>query len=330
MPPKARKQRPTVYVHPDTEKAWNLLVSQLLDLGFDPASPGNEPVVVRLDNDARLAWNAFYDQWAIEQENAEGDLASALAKLEGYAARFALIHHMVGVIEDPGRPAALVQRDSVLAGCRLCRWFADEAGRVYALMGESEQTSHLRKLIDFIARKGGEMTARNLQNANGRKYPDAESAKQGLQAVVDAGLGEWVTRKAKGGVGGHAYNAVRLKASDTSDNRTQVVTPQEVIMSASASDASPTPSDGRPDASPVVGQSSGAVGHPSDAEADMITPDAASTYGQVSDVSDGFGEEREREPGEDDPEEQPSPPRKAVTLEEQRDGRGERGVPTTS
>ena len=81
------------------------------------------------------------------------------------------------------------------------RWFAHEAERVYAMLGERAEDTIERRLVEFIQARGGSITARELQHANGQKYPSAEKATAALDALVTAGYGQWVPIQAgpKGG-----------------------------------------------------------------------------------------------------------------------------------
>jgi hypothetical protein len=66
---------------------------------------------------------------------AEGELAAAFSKLEGYAARFALLHHDVSRVARGQDELVPVERESVEAGVTLCRWFSTEARCIYSTSG---------------------------------------------------------------------------------------------------------------------------------------------------------------------------------------------------
>ena len=95
MPPKLPKAWSEAEVDPDTESAYHDLLDKLRGLEFD-AHPdrGRGPHVLKLSADGKAAWVAYYDAWAKEQSAVEGELAAAYSKLEGYAARLALLHHV--------------------------------------------------------------------------------------------------------------------------------------------------------------------------------------------------------------------------------------------
>jgi hypothetical protein len=58
---------------------------------------------------------------------------------------------------------------------------------------ESLLARHRRnRLVDLIRRHGGRLTARELQRANGKRYPKVADAEGALRELVRAGLARWV------------------------------------------------------------------------------------------------------------------------------------------
>ena len=192
MPPRLPKAWSEAEVDPDTEAAYHDLLDKLRGLEFDQHPElGRGPHVLKLSAEAKAAWVTYYDGWAREQAGVEGELAAAYSKLEGYAARLALLHHMVTHVAlgvDDRRP---VGPKSVASGVELSRWFASEARRIYATLAESEGERETRRLVEFIRARGGRMTVRELMRANCRRYPDADAAEVALGALVEAGLARW-------------------------------------------------------------------------------------------------------------------------------------------
>ncbi len=147
----------------------------------------------KLSPAAREAWVAFYNDFAQEQAEAEGDVAAALSKLEGYAARFALIHHVVIHLGLGTHDDRDVGTSSVEAGVTLARWFAQETRRVYAALRESDVERQTRRLMDWIRSRGeAGVTARDVQRSNPSRYQKAEDAEAVLEALADSGVGSWV------------------------------------------------------------------------------------------------------------------------------------------
>jgi hypothetical protein len=159
----------------------------------EPDEGGDErPRIIRLDPGAKAAWIAFYNAHAAEQAELDGDLAAAWSKLQGYAARLALVIHLTrAAADDPMlRDAETVDAVSIEAGVTLARWFGAEARRVYAALNGGEADAERRRLVELIERKGGDVSARELMRAS-RRYPDVAKAQMALQDLVDRGCGEW-------------------------------------------------------------------------------------------------------------------------------------------
>jgi len=182
---------------------------------------------------------AFVDEWGgvtFDAGEESDDLAAAFSKIEAYAARLALIHHLVlrAAPGGAGLPAE-VGLDSLEAGITLARWFAAETERVYAALAEDETTGRLRALADRVRALGGRVTVRALQKSNNRKYRTAVAAEAALAELVAAGWGVWEETRPAGG--GHPLREFVLGPThDTSDTRD----PADDDGSAEASDTRPS------------------------------------------------------------------------------------------
>jgi hypothetical protein len=161
----------------------------------------SDPVIVPLTPEARDLFIAWVNDLGAEQYHLEGDLASAWSKLEGGAARLALIHHLVlaaaGALPSP---EAGITAPSMEAGITLARWFGNEDRRIYAMMAEDAEAREIRETVELVARLGDPATARDLQRAS-RKYKRADDAEGALQLLVDNHCGCWhpVPPSPKGG-----------------------------------------------------------------------------------------------------------------------------------
>jgi hypothetical protein len=227
MPPRRRKRWTEDEADPDIIAAWESALARLYALDLvdrpDPDDPDNTepgPVYLGLSPDAKKLWVEWYDQWAEEQDAAEGELASAFAKIEAYAARLALVHYLTRLADlDCAGSTAALPADSMAAGIALARWFANEARRVYATLGESDDTRSLRRLAEWVRSRGGRASVRQLQRANSRRYRTADEAEEALQSLVDSGLGQWVVQPPPP-TGGHGQKEFLLfPTHDTSDTR---------------------------------------------------------------------------------------------------------------
>lgn len=194
MPPRKAKRWTEADVSATTEKAVATVFDRLYGLTPETGEDGDErPRLVTLADDGKRAWVAFYDQHAGEQVNLSGDLSAAWSKLEGYAARLALVVHLTrwaagdATLRDPAR----VDEASIAAGVALARWFGNEARRVYAILSESDDDREARRLVEWIERKGGTVTVRDLTHGVRAYRNDPDAAERALSALVEAGVGCW-------------------------------------------------------------------------------------------------------------------------------------------
>lgn len=190
-PPPKPKRWTDATLPQDLRQATQRIFDRLLSLDFTTDEKGKPvPQDLPLDGEARSAWIEFYNQHAQRQLDANDVLGAALAKLEGTAARIALVIHCVrqaaGVlpVEDDRIDAA-----SITAGIELARWFAQEFERVYATFGESDDQRELRQLAELVESRGGRVSPRDIRH-NGFGG-DTSAAEQALQKLVAAGLGHW-------------------------------------------------------------------------------------------------------------------------------------------
>ena len=192
--PRRRPKRWTeADIDPETETGIAAIFDRLYDLQPNVTDDGDPlPVIVGLTPAGKGVWVEFYDAHAQEQTELTGDLAAVEAKLEGYAARLALVIHFVRwAAED----STLVSSDevdevSIAAGVALSRWFGHEARRIYAMLGESEGERDQRRLVELIRRKGGAMTVRELMRSS-RLFKTSLEAESALIDLAKAGIGRW-------------------------------------------------------------------------------------------------------------------------------------------
>lgn len=151
------------------------------------------PIALPLTPDAKECWIAFYNAHAAEQADLTGDLAAAWSKLEGYAARLALVEQCVrwaaeGCLPVGGPDAVDVK--AIEAGVTLSRWFGAEATRIYDMLGESDEQAERRQLEELVQRRGGRITARELMRCC-RSYKTADGAEAALEELVKTGRAAW-------------------------------------------------------------------------------------------------------------------------------------------
>jgi hypothetical protein len=202
-PPRKAKRWTEADIDPRAEAELVRLFDRLYELQSTTGDDGeSRPVLVRMSVDAKLAWTAYYNAHAIEQTDLTGDMAAAWSKLEEYAARLALVIHFTRwAAGDPAfTNANSVDTASMNAGIILAKWFKHEVRRVYALLEESDAERDQRRLVDWIGRKGGTVTPREVQQGC-RWLKEPGAAETALEELVKAGRGAWrdVPTTAKGG-----------------------------------------------------------------------------------------------------------------------------------
>jgi hypothetical protein len=192
-PPRKAKRWTEADIDPKAEAEFARLVDRLFELQPTVGAEGEAvPVLVRLDPDAKAAWTAYYNAHADEQADLTGDLSAAWSKLEEYAARLALVIHFVRwAANDPTlKDPDILDLASMNAGITLANWFKHEARRVYAMLDEPDTARDQRRLIEWIDRKGGLVTPREVQQGC-RWLKEPGAAEAALEELVKAGRGTW-------------------------------------------------------------------------------------------------------------------------------------------
>jgi hypothetical protein len=190
MPPKPSGRGREEEMAPEVERSYETLLDRLLALDFDHVQGRCLPHALELAPAAREAWIAFADGLAREQAGAEEEPDDD-AGVEAIAARLALLHHVVGRAARAENERGPVEKESVHAGLALCGWFAAEGRRIRAVLAAVPGEQDVRRLFDFVRARGGEITPRDLQRANGRKYATTEQAEAALEELVQAGWADW-------------------------------------------------------------------------------------------------------------------------------------------
>jgi len=190
-PPKRRKRWTEAEIDPATHSAITRLLDRLYTLQPTTDEKGRPcPVILDLTADAKELWAHFYDTHAEEWIDLSGELASAWAKLEEYAARLALVVHCVRRATRDATTDA-VDAVSMQSGITLATWFKREARRVHSLFVESDEEADRRQLIEWLEARGGTATVRDLTHGLRRFRNKPSEAEEALNALAKAGLGHW-------------------------------------------------------------------------------------------------------------------------------------------
>jgi hypothetical protein len=163
--------------------------------GIDPCVDANgapTPFVIKLTPEARVVWVQFFNAWAERMAASDGAQRAMLSKLKGSCARLALVHHVAGRVAAGQDDCDPIEPASVNAAVTLTRWFADQAERVYAVLGQDEAARLRDRLADFVHRRGRSITPRNLHRANRGRYPTVAAAEAAPDVLVREGRGAWL------------------------------------------------------------------------------------------------------------------------------------------
>jgi hypothetical protein len=193
-PPRKAKRWTEDEIDPQLEDSIARLVDWLYDLRPAINDDGQvKPVVIGMTKEARAAWKEFYGTHAEQMADLSGEMAAAFNKLEEAACRLALVVHYARwaagdeSITDDG-PLDL---KSMEAGITLCEWFKAETARVYSILEESPESLERRRLMEWIERKGGNVTVRDLTHGPRSYRGQPETAEVALNDLVGAGAGTW-------------------------------------------------------------------------------------------------------------------------------------------
>ncbi len=178
-------------VDADVEHQISVVFDRLLAL--EPATNEHgklEPFPLDLTPEAKAVWVEYYNRHRAELVDFDDDLAAAWSKLEAYTARFALIFQLCDWVAGDDMAGHAVDELSMRAAIELSDWFGGEAKRVYGLFVESVEDREQRELLEWIHRKGGRLTARELQQGS-RRFDRSEEAGSALNDLASAGFGRW-------------------------------------------------------------------------------------------------------------------------------------------
>lgn len=165
-----------------------LAIPLMQDNNGDP-SPRDIPLVA----DAQPVYMAWHDQHVRQTADLDGDLAAAYAKMKGGCARLALVIHMAALASgdtdtDPPPISVSVVRSAI----RLAEWFKSQARRAYGRFRETDEERERRELVEWIERRGGTTTVRELTHSGPHRFRNAtDLAQTTLNDLTGAGHGDW-------------------------------------------------------------------------------------------------------------------------------------------
>jgi hypothetical protein len=234
MPPRLPKRWTEDSIADGTKTAIEELFRRLLDLQFDADEEEPTPINIPLTAAGKQAWIRFYNEHAQEQVTLDGDLAAAWSKLEGYAARLALLVHLIRVesgdttLDDAG----MVDEQSIAVGVSLSRWFGNEAARVYSEIGgdaENPEAREQRELVRIIQDCGGAITVRQLMQASRQYRTSAKETEAALDRLVAAGIAS-AQADTHGPQGGRPVVVFTLRDSGNGNTTSEIPEKNGVVL----------------------------------------------------------------------------------------------------
>jgi hypothetical protein len=187
----------------EAREAWKRVYRRLSELPADTHPNGIlRPVILEMRPDARQAWIDWWNSHADEINNP--DLPAVLlgpwSKLKSYAARLALIIHLLRLVCEETPYEQQIDLESMQRALRLVAYFKSHLRVTYERITFHPDDQRDMAVLDWIRRKGeGECTARDLLNNRVAGIRKASEAVQVLKSLVDRGLGQFDTRTAVNG-----------------------------------------------------------------------------------------------------------------------------------
>ena len=214
-PPRKAKQWTDSIIEHQTIQRMGEVFDALLNLSFIGE---DEPNSWPLTDDAQSLWIDFYNEHNQQQSNLAGELAAAWSKLEAYAARFALLIHLVRIADqDCSADMKCVDVTSMLQAIELINWFCEETKRVYGMLREDGESKDTRELVSFIEKQGGIVSLRELMRS-GPCFKNADLAKRKLETLVSVGVGKWVSPSSNKNGGRPTFRFQLIDVTDTDNN----------------------------------------------------------------------------------------------------------------
>ncbi len=209
MPPRRKKRWTEAVIDIQTEDRYSETYSRLLKLEPSMDCQGRpEPRDIQFSPEAKRLWIDFFSAHAEELEEVCELLRTVYAKLEGVAARLAMIIYCAKSVEAGGDATGPVGADSMAAAVRIVEWLKNESRRVYEQLDEKPEDRKRRELIELIRSKGKPVSVRDMQRCF-QLFGTAEEWTQALDDLAAADLGCWEYAE-PGPQGGHPKKLFRL------------------------------------------------------------------------------------------------------------------------
>ena len=166
------------------------LFKDLYSLNQNSTRESSETLHLQFDDEANEIWIEFYNNNQELVATSPPPLNYAYAKMDQYLLRFASMYHVIENIGEPEIPEK-IKLETLGAAIETINWFRSETARAYNLLIDGTKEQRIEKLLAKIKSKEGEMSIRELQRSNSKRYQTADDARNDLQSLVDEKLGYW-------------------------------------------------------------------------------------------------------------------------------------------
>jgi hypothetical protein len=180
-----------------SRRAWENTLTGLRQLAMEELDDGVLGYrVVRFTPAAREAWEQWWNAHAAELRGPDlpVQLVGPWGKLKSHAARLSMVLHYLWLVQghqDEGD----VDAPSVERAVRLINYFKEHLRLVYGRLRQPLEDRDLLEVLDWIRRRGGQCTPRDLANA--KKVTPTDKAKKLLKELEERGYGRIELREAK-------------------------------------------------------------------------------------------------------------------------------------
>lgn len=185
----------------DSLDRLNQIFERLIKLEPKCDENGNpQPVVVSFTPEGKAKWREFINDHYKEQEDQlfPENLRGPWAKLEGYAARLALILHLLRFVCGEAKSEQVDER-SMSGAADLVDYFKSHAKRIYAQLCVSPEDKKVLSALEWIRKQGGKVTAREVLRYHLANVKTSAEAKQLLYQLLERGYGR-IEEMGKGNV----------------------------------------------------------------------------------------------------------------------------------
>ena len=148
----------------------------------------DRPFFLRLSDRARGAWQEWTEEVAamVNATDFDPELRGPAVKLSGYAARLALVAHVLRKAYCE-RVHDKIDDEDMRRGAGLARYFLGHARRAWAAVGLDSRHSGTRRLLRWVKdRNGLAFTRREAHRALHRQFPTSESLTEPLSTLVSS------------------------------------------------------------------------------------------------------------------------------------------------